>query len=447
MGKGDGGIIPYLALVTSQVITSSWHVLGKHVMHQVPYLTPIAFVLIRTAVSAVMLLTLGRIYEGHVPIPPLFCDDELDRLIETNSLELIEVGVGLSVNGSSDKASTRKCHGKDKDAMKKRKRRRPSTWREQVGLLRKFISHKIQQKPTKATSPTINPEIIQIVSASIAGMILLPLCYTTGLILTNPTVASVWDGPMIPLGVFCTAVGLGAEKMSRTRPFGQVISLLLTVGGSIIVLLVDFLGAHNSIKDEDGEVVGHASHWQFIRGNILLMGITGTYAAMSLLQKQLTHFPPITLTGWMFASGFLGCCTLLLLDSALYGMRGATLTGCTMELAITQLSVALSTSPTFRFGMIYAALFVGSACFSIMNYASSHLDASIITLFAAIQPPITAVLEFIWEGKELGFKKIIGMVCVGIGMCSFTHIKKSDARPRRQKRSIQNREQYTNQTR
>jgi drug/metabolite transporter (DMT)-like permease len=68
-----------------------------------------------------------------------------------------------------------------------------------------------------------------------------------------------------------------------------------------------------------------------------------------------------------------------------------------------------------------------------MSYASSHLDASIITLFAAIQPPITAVLEFIWEGKELGFKKICGMICVGIGMMCFTHIKKLDSH-HRQKR-------------
>jgi drug/metabolite transporter (DMT)-like permease len=277
-----------------------------------------------------------------------------------------------------------------------------------------------------------------IVGASLAGMLLLPLCYTTGLILTNPTVASVWDGPMIPLGVFFTAVSLGAERMSRKRPMGQVLSLLLTVGGSIIVLLVDFLGAHNSIKDEDGATIGHASHWEFIRGNIVLMGIAGAYSATSLLQKRLTHYPPITLTSWMFASGFVNCCCLLLVDSALYSLRGTSITGCSLGQAISQLSIALSTSPTFRYGVVYAAFFVGGACFTIMSYASSHLDASIITLFAAIQPPITAVLEWIWEGKELGFKKILGMICVGIGMMSFTHIKKLEGHHHRHRWPSQN---------
>ena len=33
-------------------------------------------------------------------------------------------------------------------------------------------------------------------------------------------------------------------------------------------------------------------------------------------------------------------------------------------------------------------------------------------------------MEFIWEGKELGWKKLIGMMCVGLGMYFFTYIKR-----------------------
>lgn len=389
-------------------------------------------------------MILGRIYEGNVAVPPLFCDNRKassdsyevenglkDEKKSESTPELVEIGSVANGNGSSN--------GPDKKHNpSKRRRRKKSTWKEQLNLLRLFVSNRAKGNTTTSKSPSINPEISMIVGASLAGMLLLPLCYTTGLILTNPTVASVWDGPMIPLGVFFTAVSLGAERMSRKRPMGQVLSLLLTVGGSIIVLLVDFLGAHNSIKDEDGATIGHASHWEFIRGNIVLMGIAGAYSATSLLQKRLTHYPPITLTSWMFASGFVNCCCLLLVDSALYSLRGTSITGCSLGQAISQLSIALSTSPTFRYGVVYAAFFVGGACFTIMSYASSHLDASIITLFAAIQPPITAVLEWIWEGKELGFKKILGMICVGIGMMSFTHIKKLDGHHHRHRRPSQN---------
>eukprot|EP00956_Cyclotella_meneghiniana_P003102 scaffold3795_cov33-Cyclotella_meneghiniana.AAC.1 len=457
--NNSGGILPYLALVASQLITSSWHVLGKHVMHQVPFLTPIAFVLARTVLTAVLLLTLGRVCEGHVPYPPLFCTsdgttfdsslchaDELDGgFVEekksASSLELAENGSSDSmdvltkrvvVNGSSDTTSSTVTngHGSPRDDTVKRRRRKMA--KGQLDLLREFILNNTMITKSSSTKSkitiSINPEVIQIVSASMAGMLLLPLCYTTGLILTNPTVASVWDGPMIPLGVFCTAVTLGVEKLSRKRPVGQVCSLLLTVGGSIVVLLIDFFGAHNKVTDhETGEIIGHANHLEFIRGNIVLMAIIGAYSSMSLLQKQLTHYPPITLTGWMMANGFLGCCCLLLIDSVLDTLRGSTITGCNFGQAISQFTTAWVSSPTFRYGMVYASLFVGGACFSIMSYASSHLDASIITLFAAIQPPITAVMEWIWEGKELGWKKIIAMIFVGIGMFGFTYIKKAES--------------------
>ena len=424
-GSSTGGILPYLALVASQLITSSWHVLGKHVMHQVPFLTPIAFILPRTGFTAVLLLTLGRIYEGHVSFPPLFCingntadgtlchDDLDDGFVEekksASSLELAENGSSDSVltkrilNGS-DTTNVINGHGSSRDdtTVQKRRRRKMTSAvsaKGQLNLLREFIVNTMtSQQHTKSSTNrqniiSINPEVIQIVSASMAGMLLLPLCYTTGLILTNPTVASVWDGPMIPLSVFCTAVTLGVETLSRKRPIGQICSLLLTVGGSVVVLLIDFYGSHNKVADEAGEIIGHANHWEFIRGNIVLMGIIGAYSAMSLLQKQLTHYPPVTLTRWMMAFGFVGCCCLLVMDSMLETLRGTTITGCNFGQAISQFTTAWVSSPTFRYGMVYASLFVGRACFSIMSYASLHLDASIITLFAAIQPPITAVME------------------------------------------------------
>jgi drug/metabolite transporter (DMT)-like permease len=379
-----------------------------------------------------MLLTFGRIFEGSVAMPLLFCDNSTISDDEENGC-VDEKQVVVNGNYVGELQSMNGYDGPKHNPIKRR-RRKKTVWREQFKILRIYIiANTAQRRSTSATAPSINPEILQILGASLAGMLLLPLCYTTGLILTNPTVASVWDGPMIPLGVFFTAVGLGVEKLSRKRPLGQVLSLLLTVGGSVIVLCADFLGPHNSLKDEDGATIGHASHWQFIQGNIVLMGVIGAYTATSLLQKQLTHYPSITLTAWMFMSGFAYCCCLLVVDSALYSVRGTNITGCTLGQAIYQLSIAFKTSPTFRYGLVYASLFVGGACFTIMNYASSHLEASSITLFAATQPPITAVLEFIWEGKELGFKKICGMICVGIGMLCFTRIKKLDSHHRRKR--------------
>ena len=165
-------------------------------------------------------------------------------------------------------------------------------------------------------------------------------------------------------------------------------------------------------------------HMQFIQGNIVLSGIVAAYSATALLQKQLNHYPPITLTGWMFGIGCSVCFVSLFLDSILFG---GTLTGCTLGQALSQLHLALKTSPTFRYGLFYSAYFVGGACFAIASYASSHLESSVITLFAACQPPMTAVLEWIWEGKGFGWKKVLGMCCVCCGMCGFTYIKRIES--------------------
>lgn len=252
--QGSGGILPYLALILAQLITSSWHVLGKHVMSQVPYLTPIAFVLIRTGITGSMLLTFGRIFEGSVAMPLLFCDNSTISDDEENGC-VDEKQVVVNGNYVGELQSMNGYDGPKHNPIKRR-RRKKTVWREQFKILRIYIiANTAQRRSTSATAPSINPEILQILGASLAGMLLLPLCYTTGLILTNPTVASVWDGPMIPLGVFFTAIGLGVEKLSRKRPLGQVLSLLLTVGGSVIVLCADFLGPHNSLKDEDGATI------------------------------------------------------------------------------------------------------------------------------------------------------------------------------------------------
>ncbi|KAK1745109.1 hypothetical protein QTG54_004400 [Skeletonema marinoi] len=64
---------------------------------------------------------------------------------------------------------------------------------------------------------------------------------------------------------------------------------------------------------------------------------------------------------------------------------------------------------------------------TVASYASSHLESSVITLFAACQPPMTAVLEWIWEGKGFGWKKVLGMCCVCCGMCGFTYIKRIES--------------------
>mmetsp|Transcript_42601 Transcript_42601/g.89401 ORF Transcript_42601/g.89401 Transcript_42601/m.89401 type:complete len:539 (-) Transcript_42601:100-1716(-) len=465
--NSGGALLPFLALLVSQILFSSWHVLGKHVMAQVPYLAPISYVLIRTLISSLFLLSVGIVHEGRVQFPPLFLKEqstfELSLSVglmkpsspNAGSSSQIEsgnsLGLGLSLSqppsGNSSNAvfsgtSKKKVEDPQPSLHKRHHHHRPRRKKGGRWTFKKYVITAIRSvKPSlwnilrnmlftfklyQQQLNNLNPDAIQIIFAGLAGMLLLPICYTTGLILTSPTVASVWDGPMIPLGCFCAAVSLGLEKKSKSHPFGQVGSLLLAVGGSIVVLLVDYLGGGHGIEANDDAKGGKSgngavdSHVQFIQGNMVLMGVVAAYSATALLQKSLSRYPPIQLTGWMFGIGHLGCLALLLLDSVL----GSRITGCTLGQAIAQIYIALTTSPTFRFGLVYSAFFVGGICFSSASYASAHLESSVVTLFAATQPPITAVLEWIWEGKGLGWKKLLGMACVGIGMWLFTKIKR-----------------------
>ncbi|EJK75379.1 hypothetical protein THAOC_02898 [Thalassiosira oceanica] len=441
---------PVIGLFCAQLFTSSWHILGKHVFSQVPYVAPISFVLIRTLVSSSVLFVAGIIKEGYVPFPSLFVPNRSDRsvasstanagIIFNGSTTAIASGnsVGLALSQSSSLASIESAYhsGQDKKVddpptAPRRNHHRPTrrrrstkkmniSWLFEVTIPLLGAADQLQctRQSLMQWTNNLNPEALQVIFAGLAGMCLLPCCYTTGLVLTSPTVASVYDGPLIPLGCFCAAVGLGIEKRSRSYPSGQVGSLLLTVFGSIIVLLVDFIHTRSIHKAQStsGE---DSHHEQFIRGNLVLLGVVAAYSATALLQKQLTHRPPIQLTSWMFGCGFTGCLCLLTVDSFL----GGRITGCSIVQALSQLYVALTTSPTFRCGLLYSALFVGGACFAIGSYASSHLDSSVITLFAATQPPITAVLEWIWEGKGLGGMKLFGFTLVVTGMYLFTYIK------------------------
>jgi len=79
-------------------------VLGKHVMTTVPYLTPIAYILVRTLISSTLLLTLGRIYEGPVTFPRLFKQKAKEKSPQSGiSMISIESGnsIGMTMSPSA----------------------------------------------------------------------------------------------------------------------------------------------------------------------------------------------------------------------------------------------------------------------------------------------------------------------------------------------------------
>jgi len=257
----------------------------------------------------------------------------------------------------------------------------------------------------------------KIVAAGVCGGSLMPLFYLSGLIHTTPTVTAVWDGPFLPVLVFIATLFLGIERLSA-KPLQQISSLLLTVMGSLLVLVGDF--HHHKAAHMELETWHDGRAHEFLLGNALLFAMILSYAAMAMIQKDLSeYFLPLTLTSWIFGVGAVANVLLVVFVGKYLPGGAVTLMGVYEETRH-----AMATSTTFIMGLLYAVFCLTALCNSVLSYASKYLDSSLVVLFCALQPPITVVMEYFAFNKAIGAKKIIGMIAVGIGMVYFTSYKK-----------------------
>mmetsp|Transcript_24499 Transcript_24499/g.35857 ORF Transcript_24499/g.35857 Transcript_24499/m.35857 type:complete len:434 (+) Transcript_24499:64-1365(+) len=303
--------------------------------------------------------------------------------------------------------------------------------------------------------PTSKSERYMLLMGGCCGACFMPLFYLSGLMHTTPTVAAVWDGPMLPVLMFVITLALGIEQLNKHNLFVQVISLATTVLGSMLVLLGDF--HHHKTSHQELDMWDKGKFYEFINGNIMLAAMVGSYSVMCLAQRSMASggnsaspptspssrrtsptspsgpssgtankitddYPPLTLTSWFFGVG--AVCNIVLV--AIFG--SSIPGGVTLYQVYDEISQAMfyeDHSGFFCLGLLYAVCLMSAFINVSVSYSSKYLESSVVTLFSAGQPPITVLLEHFLFGKAITDFKIMGMFMVAFGMFFFTSSKNS----------------------
>jgi len=254
----------------------------------------------------------------------------------------------------------------------------------------------------------------KLVVGGVTGGCLVQLLYLQGLVMTSPTTTSVWDGPLLPVIVFCVTILMGREKLHN--PTRRIASLFLTCSGWFLVLFGDYHhrlgegGVTNTYAGMSG--ASALATRRFMIGNLVILVQDCCHALMAIMQRELKEYPPLTLTSWLFGIGVVANLIIIMLTPGTASISGV----------IFKTIKALSESHQFMVGLAFAVVVMSAFTYSVLSYASRHLESSVVTLFAAAQPPITVAMEFFFFKTPIGTSKIVGAIMVCCGMFYFTKL-------------------------
>lgn len=272
------------------------------------------------------------------------------------------------------------------------------------------LAEKDDDTGSRISFPSLrSAEFAKLVVGGVTGGCLVQLLYLQGLIMTSPTTTSVWDGPLLPVIVFCLAILRGTEKLYN--PLWRIATLILTCSGLCLVLFGDYhhrLGGGGDHNIDSSEMTANR---RFLLGNIVILFQDFCHAFMAIVQRELRRFPPLTLTSWLFGIGVVANLIVIVVTP-----------GTSVSSVISKTMRALLESHQFIVGLAFAVVVMSAFTYSILSYASRHLESSVVTLFAAAQPPITVALESFFFGTPICVSKRVGISMVCCGMYFFTDL-------------------------
>eukprot|EP00747_Dinoflagellata_sp_TGD_P181493 gnl/TRDRNA2_/TRDRNA2_35355_c0_seq1.p1 gnl/TRDRNA2_/TRDRNA2_35355_c0~~gnl/TRDRNA2_/TRDRNA2_35355_c0_seq1.p1 ORF type:complete len:374 (-),score=30.08 gnl/TRDRNA2_/TRDRNA2_35355_c0_seq1:65-1186(-) len=203
--------------------------------------------------------------------------------------------------------------------------------------------------------------------------------FLVGLQLTSPTVAAFFQ-PVTPV-VCCTfAVILGLERISLRKVAG----VCLGVAGACCML--DFKNASDA-------------HNQLLGDLVLAVGICFG-AAVVLQQKPLyVRYGPGTITAYSFA---VSASLFALICAALY--PGA------------EYWAWITASGYNAFAIAYAVIICSFCNYYLMCFANRHLDATVITMYAPVQPVVTVLIQWLHKGNVPSIMDALTLLLTGLGL-------------------------------
>lgn len=211
------------------------------------------------------------------------------------------------------------------------------------------------ESPSLRSLPTA--AILKLILCGVLGIFVISYAYFFGLLLTDPTSMSLFDGPLVPVAVFILALISGSEKFAPTWR-GVLLQFTPTVvcaSGATAVLVATSRG-----REED---VGEGYGWMAVG---LLCLECFCMAASIVLQRSLTQMiPPFALAAYMYFTGTV--CSVLYLG----GIRGLNL----VEVVVVAFREAMD-KPVFGLGLAYSVFLHSAAALVLLSISAKRLEAS-----------------------------------------------------------------------
>ena len=292
----------------------------------------------------------------------------------------------------------------------------------------------------------IDREDLRIFVALAVILGLFQLCFVVGVAMTDATTAAILQC-VEPSTAAVVAAVVGAERCSLRK-----VASALLAGTGVIVLQ---LRVHHGTP-----ILSTGGGLSYLLGCVFLFGQGLGIAAYCLIQKNLVDpshrrgrtdddkstlqrrrrrrkYGPITVTAHAYL-GSLGIMVVAVLISSaakLETPRPLSTAGLT---AIGNWRVLLT--------ILYSAFLSSVLGYTLRAKANIHVDASMLVLYNAAQPPLTAILTFIFQHQPFGLKEAAAtlLVILAVLLATFdsTPFLTSTSRSRRRSRSDESVERH-----
>jgi len=249
------------------------------------------------------------------------------------------------------------------------------------------------------------------VASSIMGQYMSPIFYLYGLQAVSATLASIFDGPLVPIIAYVIALCVGAEALPTLMIERKIVLSAMFLATSGAALLIFSLGDSSGDGTEDGdEYVSTGSSKLYVLALAALFIEAASLSTSIVIQKPLTIVYP--LLSYSFRS-CLGGFIMAAIHVSLW-VPGGFVTN--MLLLVN----ACIESWHFR-----TALLMSSVGNSLLNtlftaVANSRLPSSTVALGACLQPIFTLILEVLLTDATFTAVELFSFVVIAVGMYMFT---------------------------
>jgi drug/metabolite transporter (DMT)-like permease len=195
--------------------------------------------------------------------------------------------------------------------------------------------------------------------------------------------------PLMPIVTLTVGTLLGIEPpllFSNYLSWCKVIGLCVSIAGAVCVVLSSSSGS------------GGGGSGSTVLGGIFLaiqLTLGGSYP---VIQRPLvTRYPALAVAAWGYTAG-LGLLTLSVITGASNPSDW-------------------SFSNDAIIAIVFAGIFASAVAYSLMAFANSLAGPVVLVIFFPLMPLGVALIEWVFDGKAVGWKMALSGLAIAIGLC------------------------------